>query len=182
MFRIVYTAIIVVHAALGTGLFVVGFLALRAPKRAGSSHGRLGSVYFALLFTCLPLGLVIGAHHPGLSAFEVATPPTMALGVVGWLAKRRRPRPFLGRPWIAAHISGVGGSYIGVATAGAFQTFGRVAPATTTTAIVIFAVPTLIGSPLIRRATARRVRGARHPEAADGLRPSRLSFTAEHGG
>jgi hypothetical protein len=182
MFRIVYTTVIVVHAALGTALFVAGFLALRAPKRPRSSHGRLGSVYLALLFTCLPLGLVIGARHAGLSAFEVATPPTMALGAMGWLAKRRRPRPFLGRPWIAAHISGVGGSYIGVVTAGAFQTFGRVAPATTTTAIVIFAMPTLIGGPLIRRAAARRVRGARRPEATDGLAPSRLSFTAERGG
>src|ERR1041384_4944137 len=114
MFRIVYTVVIVVHAALGTALFVVGLLALRAPKRARSSHGRLGTAYFALLFTCLPLGLVIGAHHAGLSAFEVATPPTMAFAAIGWVAKRRRPRPFLGRPWIAAHISGVCGSYIGV--------------------------------------------------------------------
>src|ERR1043166_6869563 len=100
MFRIMLTAVIVVHAALGTALLVVGFLALRAPKRARSRHGRAGSVYFALLFTCLPLGLVIGAHHAGLSAFEVATPPTMAFGAMGWLAKRRRPPPFLGRAWL----------------------------------------------------------------------------------
>ncbi|MEA2272563.1 MAG: hypothetical protein QOI98_1271 [Solirubrobacteraceae bacterium] len=153
----VYTAVIVAHAVLGTALLVVGFLALRAPKRSGGRHGRLGQAYFAILFTCLPLGLVIGSRHAGLSAFEVATPPTLALGLVGWIAMRRRPRPFLGQPWIVAHVSGMGGSYIGVVTAGAFQTFGRLAPDSVIAAVVIFAVPTLVGSPLIARAIAKRV-------------------------
>jgi hypothetical protein len=167
MFRMMLTAVIVAHAALGTALLVVGFLALRAPKRARSAHGRLGTVYFALLFTCLPLGLVIGAQHAGLSAFEVATPPTLAFGLVGYAAKHRRPRPLLGQPWIVAHLSGVGGSYIGVVTAGAFQTFGRIAPDSAVAAVVIFALPTLVGSPLIARAIARRVpqRGGRRPLA-----------------
>src|SRR5436189_6484936 len=111
MFRIVLKVVIVAHVILGTALLVVGFFALRAPKRANARHGRLGRVYFALLFTCLPLGLVIGSRHAGLSAFEVATPPTLALGAAGWLAMRRRPRPFLGQPWIVGHVSGMGGSY-----------------------------------------------------------------------
>jgi hypothetical protein len=142
---------------------VAGFLAIRAPKRARSVHGQLGDAYFALLFTCLPLGLVIGAYHAGVSAFEVATPPTLAFGLMGYLAKRRRPRPFLGGPWIAAHISGVCGSYIGVVTAGAFQTFGRIAPDSVIAAVAIFAVPTVVGSPLIARAIARRTSRPRRP-------------------
>ena len=148
---------IVAHAALGTALLVVGFLALRAPKRRNDRHGRLGTAYFLLLVTCLPLGMVIGARHAGLSAFEIATPPTLVMGIAGWIAKRRRPQRFLGQPWIVGHVSGMGGSYIGVVTASAFQTLGRIAPDSAVAAIVIFALPTLIGSPLIARAIAQRV-------------------------
>jgi hypothetical protein len=151
------TAVTVLHGILGTALLVVGFFALRAPKRAGARHGRLGNLYFALLVTCLPLGLVIGSTHPGLSAFEIATWPTLGMGIVGWIAMRRRPRRLLRQPWIVPHVSGMGGSYIGVVTASSFQTLGRVLPDTLATTIAIFAVPTIIGTPLIGRAIARRL-------------------------
>jgi hypothetical protein len=163
MFRSVITAVTVVHGIVGTALLVAGFLALRAPKCRASGHGRFGNAYCALLITCLPLGLVIGSMHPGQSAFEIATWPTLAMGIVGWAAMRRRPRRFLGRPWIAAHVGGMGGSYIGVVTASVFQSLGRVRPDTTATAVAIFALPTVIGTPLILRAIARRLPGPRPP-------------------
>jgi hypothetical protein len=155
---------------------------LRAPKRRGARHGQLGNAYFALLATCLPLGLVIGSAHPGLSAFELATWPTLAMGIAGWAAMRRRPRKFVGRPWIVAHISGMGGSYVGVVTASAFQTFGRVGPDTTATAIAIFALPTLIGTPLIGATIRRRLPRARRPAPIAAPPPERLGFTAERAG
>jgi hypothetical protein len=166
------TAVTVLHGLLGTALLVTGFLALRAPKRRGARHGTFGNVYFALLVTCLPLGLVIGSTNPGLSAFEIATWPTLAMGIGGWVAMRRRPRRFLGRPWIAAHVGGMGGSYIGVVTASAFQTFGRLVPDSATAAVVIFALPTVIGTPLILRAIARRVPRSRPPRTAAGELPA----------
>jgi hypothetical protein len=179
MFRSVYTVVIVVHGLLGTALLVVGFLALRAPKRRNGRHGRLGNAYFALLVTCLPLGMVIGSRHAGLSAFEIATPPTLAMGLVGWVAMRRRPRRFLGRPWIAAHVGGMGGSYIGVVTASSFQSFGRLAPDSVVAAVVIFALPTLVGAPLIGGAIARRTPAGRQPPRrnarAGGGPPSTIS-------
>lgn len=51
----------------------------------------------------------------------------------------------------------MGGSYIGVVTATAFQTLGRLVGDSAIATILIFALPTLIGTPLIAPAIERRL-------------------------
>lgn len=144
--------IIAFHAVVATALLVTGLLVLRAPKRRRGRHGRLGEAYFWLLLVALASGMVVGARDPALSPFEIATPPTFALGLGGYLLAKRRPKGWL--PW---HIAGQGGSYIGVVTATLFQFVPRITPESPVIYGLIWALPTIVGSVLIARATARRV-------------------------
>ena len=144
--------IIAFHAVTATALLVTGFLVLRAPKRRRGRHGRLGDVYFWLLAVALGSAMVVGAREPALSPFEIATPPTFALGLGGYLLAKRRPKG-----WLQWHIAGQGGSYIGVVTATMFQIVPRITPDSAVIYALIWALPTIVGSLLIARATARRV-------------------------
>lgn len=154
------------HVVGGVALLAAGVAAALAPKRRRSRHPVAGRTYVVLLVLVLVGGMVIGARRPGLSAFEVATPPTLVLGLVGFAAARWPLRRWLGRRWKAWHIVGMGSSLIGVVTASAFQVVPRVAgapPAETgpLLAALIWAVPTLVGSVLIARAVATHGAGAR---------------------
>jgi len=104
--------------------------------------------------------MVVGwQNHPDrLSVFQVVTPPTFLMGVLGYTMAKTRPRRWLGRPWLLWHISGQAGSYIGVVTATAFQVFPRFLPHTATLTVALFAVPSIIGSILIQRTIAQRFR------------------------
>ncbi len=147
----------VLHAGAGVALLVVGFLALAAPKQARSRHPRLGQLYVVLLALTLGSGMAVGATDPALSVFEIVTPPTFALGVLGFVAARLR-RPIAGRPWVAFHIAGMAGSYIGVVTATLFQVVPRFLPMSPALAVALGVLPSVVGTLLIRRAIARRVR------------------------
>lgn len=146
----------VLHATLGTLLVLAGAAASLSPKRRRrSAHRRVGQVYMALLVTVLPTGMILGAANPGVTLFEIATPPTLLLGLAGWWAGRTRPARFLGRPWRVWHIAGMGGSLIGVVTATAFQVVGRLVGMHPPVVLALWLVPTVVGSVLIARAQAR---------------------------
>src|SRR5262249_40551584 len=132
------------HVSVGLTLLVLGLVALLGRKSRRARHPAVGHGYFAALVLTLSTGLLIGARHPGLTLFEVATPPTFALGLLGWSAGLRR-----GQGWLRWHIVGMAGSYIGVVTAFGFQAVPRnLWP-------VWWVLPTVIGSTLIARATRR---------------------------
>lgn len=145
-----------VHASLGTLLVLAGLAATLTPKRRRRSpHRRVGQVYMALLVTVLPTGMILGAANPGVTLFEIATPPTLLMGLAGWWAGRARPARFLGRPWRFWHIAGMGGSMIGVVTATAFQIAGRTVGMRQPLVLALWLVPPIVGSVLIGRAQAR---------------------------
>lgn len=148
----------IVHVPLGVALVVLGTAITLRPKTVLSGHPRLGTVYIGLLTVVLTTGMVIGASHPGVSAFEVATPPTLAAGWAGWWAARRSARRWLGRSWREWHVRGMAGSFIGVVTATLFQTVGRVVPQTAVVVTVLFMLPTIVGSVIIARLDRRRQR------------------------
>jgi hypothetical protein len=147
--------IIVAHASIGVAVLLLGLTALTARKRRGR-HTRAGTVYFWIMVPLLVSGVVIGARHPGISPFEVAVIPTGVPLLLGYWAVRRRPRRFLGQPWLTWHISGMGGSFIGVVTAGGFQTVYRLLPDNPVMVTLMFALPSVVGSVLIARTIARR--------------------------
>lgn len=158
----------ILHSVAGTLLLLAGVAASLTPKRRrGSPHRTLGLTYVALLVVVLPTGLAIGLTNPGLTLFEIATPPTLAMGLAGWWAGRARPVRFAGQPWRVWHIAGMGGSLIGVVTATAFQVVPRMLELTAAGTVALWVVPTVVGSVLIVRAQARWA-PHRHPTAAAG--------------
>lgn len=148
--------LIVFHVGISIGLLLFGAVGLMARKRKHSLHSRLGNVYFWLLTFSLSSGFIDGLfRHPGtFSVFQIVTPPTYALGLLGYLAVKRKPKAWLGKPWLYWHIVGESGSYIGVITATCFQTVPRVIPVFYHThllpmIILLFALPTVTGTILI---------------------------------
>jgi len=132
------------HVSVGLVLLLLGLFALAGRKSRLGRHPTVGNAYFAALVLTLSTGMVIGGRHAGLTLFEIATPPTFALGLVGWLAGRWRRRG-----WLRWHIVGMAGSYIGVVTAFGFQAIPR------SLWPIWWLVPTAVGSALIARATRR---------------------------
>ena len=142
------------HASAGLVLLVLGLLALTARKNRTSRHTRVGEVYFWLLIATLSSGMLVGLEHwPRVTVFEIVTPPTLLLGLLGYVMAKRRPKQ-----WLRWHIFGQGGSYIGVVTAFAFQAFPTFLPPSPVLTTAYWLLPTLIGSVLIARTTAKWVR------------------------
>jgi len=147
---------VVVHVVSALLLWAALVAATTAPKQARSRHPRAGRVYVVLLTTTLVTGSAIGLSHPGITFFEIATPPTLALGLMGWWAARSRPDVVLGLPWLAWHVIGVVGSIIGVATASAFQIVPRlVDPTPALLSLALWVVPTVVGSAWISSRVTR---------------------------
>ena len=156
------------HAVVAAGLVVLGLLALTSRKSKHSLHPRVGEVYFWVLVVALGSGMLVGGHNPGISVFEIATPPTLLLGLLGYVMVKRKPRRWLGRSWLYWHIFGQGGSYIGVVTATSFQTVPRLLtlappilrPPDVLLIVALFALPTIVGTILIRRTQKKWIKGS----------------------
>ncbi len=157
--------LITFHVIVSCLLLLVGTVTVAVHKRKKSLHSMLGNVYFWLLTLSLPIGFLLGLiEHPGtFSAFQWATPPTYVMGLIGFLAVKRKPKSVLGKPWLYWHIFGQSNSFIGVVTATIFQTIPRIMPAfyvahILVMTIAIFALPAIIGTLLIVRTTARWIK------------------------
>ena len=140
------------HIAAGSAGLIVGPLAMVARKHRGA-HTRLGMTYHALVavLTCSAIGLVLFA--PGrLWPLGLIAIATEAAALAGWLA-RRRARP----GWLPVHISLMCGSYVSFLTA--FLVVNWSSP-------LAWALPTLLGSPLIALTAARAGRAVRRPAPA----------------
>ena len=133
--------------AFGLGL-LLGPAAMLAPKRPGR-HPWLGRAYQALTAAlCLSaFGLV--AYKPALWWLAVIGAATWGAALGGWWVRHRH---FDG--WLAWHIGLMCGSYISFVTAFLVVNLGF-------GSIPAWILPTLIGTPLIGRATARAIRPRR---------------------
>lgn len=157
------------HVVVGIGLVAAGLASLSTPKRRRSPHVLAGRVYMGLLCVTLGTGTLVGLRNPGLTLFEIATPPTLAMGLFGWWAVRAKPRRLGGLPWKAWHVVGVGGSFIGVVTATTFQVVPRfLDPVPQFVETAQWVLPTVVGTLLISRkvnaiAGVRRERVASRP-------------------
>lgn len=145
------------HAVAGIVLLVLGLLALTARKSRLSRHPNVGEAYFWLLTVTLTTGMIVGLSNPGITLFEIVTPPTWLLGLLGYLMVKRKPDN-----WLRWHISGMGGSYIGAVTAASFQVFPRVLPDHLALTTAYWLLPTIVGSILIARTTAKWMKQSAH--------------------
>jgi hypothetical protein len=148
-----HLAFLIVHVAAGSLGLLVGPVAMLVPKRPGW-HPRLGKLYQALVGLLALSSIGLAALHPAVWWLGVVGLATWGAALGGWYV-RRRARP----GWIPVHIGLMCGSYISFVTAFLVVNLGL-------GSIVAWVLPTLVGSPLIARATARRVRpGARRATA-----------------
>lgn len=152
------TVLVVIHAVSGLTGLLLAVPVLRAPKRRGR-HTRLGRWYAAAA-----TGLSLSAF--GLFAYRPAQLwGLLVLGVLtlGWLVgglflARVRPRGMGRRGWRIWHLNLMGSTVIAFATGAGVQLTGG--------HVVAWVAPTVIGSVLISRATAREV--AARPQRRDG--------------
>ena len=165
--------ILALHGIGSLALLGLGVAIALRPKGRQARHRELGRLYAKVSLPILVLGFVIGLRHwPSLTPFQIVVPPTMISVGVGWWAATSAGRRRLGPAWIRVHVGGMGGSLIAWCTGFSFQVADRAGIPTDEPAImvVLFAVPTIIGSPIINRAIARREsRRVREPQT--GSRP-----------
>jgi hypothetical protein len=151
----VRTSLLVPHVVAGLAGLVIGPLALRAPKRPGT-HTRLGAVYQWCTAVLCATAVGLAVLRPSLWWLGLIAAATEAAALGGWYLARRRPDG-----WLPAHVSLMCGSYVSFVTAFlVVNTDLAFWPA--------WILPTVVGSPLIARASARAARGA------TASRPQRL--------
>ena len=137
--------VLALHIASGTAGLVLGPLAMLAPKRRGR-HTRLGGAYhWTMLVVCLSAATLAVLDWARIWWFLPIATFSYANALLGYLAvKIRWPG------WLRQHIAGMGGSYIALVTALLVVNFGR-------SSVIVWFLPTIVGTPLIALTIARRV-------------------------
>jgi hypothetical protein len=133
-----HTVALTIHVACGSVGLVLGPVAMLSGKRRGA-HTRSGEAYhwvFLVLFLSAVALAVMNWDAAWWLAFVGAG--SYGLALLGYLAAKRR---WTG--WLRAHVAGQGGSYIAMVTALLVVNTGGGSP-------LPWAVPKLIGTPIIR--------------------------------
>ncbi|WFE38511.1 hypothetical protein [Micromonospora sp. WMMD998] len=143
------TVLVLVHAGCGAVGLLLALPVLLAPKRRGR-HTLLGWAYaiaaLGLSLSALGLFALDPARLWGLAVLGALTLGWLVGGV---LIARRRPRRLGARGWRIWHLNLMGSTVIAFVTGFAVQmTDGN---------LVAWLAPTVVGSLLIARATAREV-------------------------
>ena len=132
----IHDIVLPLHIAAGAAGLALGPIAMRAGKRQGT-HTRAGEAYFWVFTVVAVSAIVLSALNWDESWF--LTPIALfsyAFALRGYLAAKRRRSG-----WLAAHITGQGGSYIALVTALLVVNLGD--------ALIVWFIPTIIGSPII---------------------------------
>jgi uncharacterized membrane protein len=136
--------LLALHVATGSFGLALGPVAMLAPKRRGR-HTRIGTIYhWNMLAVCLSAAGLALLDFAEIWWFLPIAAFSYANAFVGWRAARQRKTG-----WVATHIAGMGGSYIALTTAVLVVNLG-------VGAWYAWMLPTLVGTPLIRFAVARR--------------------------
>ena len=158
-----WEALLAAHVAAGTVALAAGLLAIFSRKGRGL-HSRAGEVYHAaVLAVCLSAAGLSCLRWDSLWWFLPIAAGSYAFALVGYAAgKLRRGR------WLVWHISGMGGSYIAMTTALLVVNWRALTGENGVQAPLAWALPTLVGAPLLSIARRRATRG--RPAAA--VRPA----------
>lgn len=142
-----HDVLLTAHVVAGTTGLVLGPVAMALPKRP-TRHPRVGLAYQAAvaILTLSALGLA-SLRASELWWLAVIALLTETAALVGWWARHRR---FSG--WLAWHVRLMCGSYVSLVTA--LLVVNWSSP-------LAWILPTIIGAPLIARASARASAGDR---------------------
>ncbi len=136
--------ILAIHIGAGITALILGPIAMRARKRPGL-HTRAGEAYhWVILAVCLVAALLAVLDWRRLWWFLPIAVGSYAFAFVGYLAAKRR-----WRGWLRAHIAGQGGSYIAMTTAVLVVNWQTLTGTQGISSPAAWALPTLVGSPLI---------------------------------
>ncbi len=146
---------LLLHIAAGSVCLLTGGLAAYARKRKGM-HSTAGEIYHAgyvvVFITAVVMAMMKWSEIAFL--FYIAL-FSYGLALAGYLARKMR-----WRSWMNAHISGMLGSYIGIITAVLVVNGASIPLLNQLPPILLWFLPTIIGSPLIA-AVGRRFAKAR---------------------
>ena len=152
-------AVLAAHIALGAAGLVLGVVAMVARKRQGR-HTSAGRAYhWVMLGVCVTaVGLAV-LDWRRLWWFLPVAAGSYAFALLGYVAARRR-----WEGWLAAHITGQGGSYIAMAAAVLIVNWESLTGTRGVASPWAWVLPTLVGAPILTWITR---------EVALGRRPKR---------
>ena len=156
-----------VHVVAGTVALLAGAVAIGSPKRRGV-HTRAGEAYHAAVLTvCVSAAVLSVLRWDSLWWFLPIAAGSYAFALVGYAAAKLRRAN-----WLRWHISGMGGSYIAMTTALLVVNWRNLTGENGVQSPWAWALPTLIGTPLLSivRRRVTRTRGP-HADAARTVTP-----------
>lgn len=141
-----FTILLTIHIAAGSVCLAAGAASAFARKRKGL-HTVMGEVYHAFYMLIFLTSVIMAVMHWSESAylFYIAI-FSYSLALFGYLAKKLR-----WRDWLGKHIGGMLGSYIGVITAVLVVNGHRIPVLNEVPVLLIWLLPTIIGTPIIAR-------------------------------
>lgn len=148
-----YVTLLIIHITAGFFCLVFGALAASTRKRNGN-HTISGEVYhFSYLIVFLTAVAMAIMKWSELAYLFYIALFSYGLALYGYLSRKR-----LWPKWIYHHISGMLGSYIGVITAVLVVNGKAVSALTGIPPLLLWFIPTIIGTPIIRMVIARQRR------------------------
>jgi len=150
--------ILVVHIALGTAGLILGPVAMTARKVPGL-HTKAGEAYqWVMLGVCLSAATLAVLDWRRIWWFLPIAVGSYAFACLGYVAAKRR-----WQGWLRAHLAGQGGSYIAMVTALLVVNWETLAGNRGVMSPRAWALPTVVGSPIIAWVT-REVALGRRPK------------------
>lgn len=145
-----------VHIAAGIVCLVTGIFAAFSKKKRGK-HTRFGEFYHGAYVVVFLTAVVTSIMHWEESAhlFYIAL-FSYGLALFGYLARKMQ-----WKRWIVKHIGGMLGSYIGVVTAVLVVNVSRIPVLNELPVLVMWLLPTIIGTPIIAAVSAKYKRKKR---------------------
>jgi hypothetical protein len=138
--------LLVIHILAGTICLITGAVAAWARKRKGM-HTIAGEIYHGAYVFIFITSITMAILHWEKSAYLFFIGIfSYGLALFGYLARKLRRRN-----WIAKHIGGMLGSYIGVITAVLVVNGPKIPVLNEIPPLLLWFLPTIIGTPLIAR-------------------------------
>ena len=150
--------ILLAHIALGTAGLILGPVAMTARKLPGL-HTKTGEAYhWVMLGVCVSAGALAILDWGHLWWFLPIAVGSYAFAFLGYVAAKRR-----WKGWLRAHLTGQGGSYIAMVTAVLVVNWETLTGTRGAVSPWAWALPTVVGSPIIAWVT-REVALGRRPK------------------
>jgi len=160
-----FRSVLVFHIAVGTVGLVLGPIAMTALK-GSRLHAWAGELYhWVMLAVCVSAAGLAWLDWERNWWFLPIAVGSYAFAFVGYVAAKRR-----WRGWLAAHVSGQGGSYIAMLTAILVVNWQLLTGTSGRSSPWAWILPTLVGSPIIAWVNVQVARG-RRPKLARRTTP-----------